>query len=137
MQAKFNQLNEMVKSQIALNRLIKRNKKAREAARKAVGAKKRGPKPAAQKQMEQELVCKIPFIVVKYKKDKSQPDLLEERKVKLTSVHPLKCYGDSTILSKMKLQEMSPEEQFEDVLGPVGKTIPEAFKRIDQSIKHF
>ena len=32
---------------------------------------------------------------------------------------------------------MSPDEKFEDVLGPVGKTIPEAFKRIDQSIKHF
>jgi len=82
-------------------------------------------------------VCKIPFIVVKYKKDKSQPDLLEERKVKLTSVHPLKCYGDSTILSKMKLQEMSPDETFVDVLGPLGKKIPETFKRIDQSLKHF
>ena len=57
--------------------------------------------------------------------------------MKLASVKPLKCYGDSTILSKMKLQEMQPDETLVDVLGSVGAKIPESFKRIDESIKNF
>ena len=57
--------------------------------------------------------------------------------MKLTSVKPLKCYGDSTILSKMKLQEMSPDETLVDVLGDFGARIPDTFKRIDSLIKNF
>jgi len=53
-----------------LRRLVKRNRKQDDATRKALGARKRGPKPQAQKQQckegEKKLVCKIPFIVVKY-----------------------------------------------------------------------
>ena len=40
MQAKFNQLTELVKSQIELKRLIKRNQKLQEKERKAVGRKR-------------------------------------------------------------------------------------------------
>ena len=66
--AKFNQLTDMVKSQIELKRLIKRNQKQEEGVRRAVG-RKRGLKPMVER--EKELVCKIPFLVVKYHPDKS------------------------------------------------------------------
>lgn len=85
-------------------------------------------------------MCKIPFIVVKYYPDISSPEypmLLYKKKMKLTSMHPLKCYGDSTILSKMKLKEMTANETLVDVLGPLGAEIPETFKRINSSNKYF
>ena len=63
--------------------------------------------------------------------------LLFKKKMKLTSMHPLKCYGDSTILSKMKLKEMTADESLEEVLGPLGATIPKTFKRINDSNKYF
>lgn len=37
----------------------------------------------------------------------------------------------------MKLHEMSDEETFEDVLGPLGAKIPDTFKKIEESIKQF
>ena len=63
--------------------------------------------------------------------------ILHKKQMKLTSVRPLKCYGDSTILSKMKLKETSPDETLVDVLGPLGAQIPETFKRIDELTKYF
>ena len=63
--------------------------------------------------------------------------ILHKKQMKLTSVRPLKCYGDSTILSKMKLKETSPDETLDDVLGPLGAQIPETFKRIDELTKYF
>ena len=57
--------------------------------------------------------------------------------MKLTSIRPLKCYGDSTILSKMKLKEMSQNETLVDILGPLGAQIPETFKRINEMTKYF
>ena len=105
----------------------------------AKGGRKRGPKPAQQK--DKKRVCKIPFIVVKYVPDQSsaaeQSMILHKKQMKLTSVRPLKCYGDSTILSKMKLKETSPDETLVDVLGPLGAQIPETFKRIDELTKYF
>ena len=79
-------------------------------------------------------MCKIPFIVVKYQPDYSsteQPMLLYKKKMKLTSTQPLKCYGDSTILAKMRLREASKEENLVEMLGPVGGDIHTVFKRID------
>lgn len=41
--------------------------------------------------------------------------------MKLTSVKPLKAFGDSTILSKMNLRELQADETYEeDVLGQIG-----------------
>lgn len=60
-----------------------------------------------------------------------------KKKMKLTSVRPLKCYGDSTILSKMKLQEKCADGTSLDLLGPLGAEIPEIFKRFDESNKYF
>lgn len=71
-------------------------------------------------------MCKIPFIVVKYQPDYSsteQPMLLFKKKMKLTSMQPLKCYGDSTILAKMRLKEDSRDENLTEMLGPVGADI--------------
>jgi len=106
---------------------------------KATTGRKRGPKPQKIKQ-DKKRVCKIPFIVVKYYPEISSPEypmLLYKKKMKLTSTHPLKCYGDSTILSKMKLKEISPDESLVDVLGPLGAEIPQTFKRIDSKNKYF
>ena len=78
--------------------------------------------------------------MVKYAPDINQPEypmLLYKKKMKLMSMQPLKCYGDSTILSKMKLNETSPDETLVDMLGPIGSEIPSIFKRIDSSHKHF
>lgn len=121
--AKFDKVKELVKSQIELKRLIKRNQKDSEGVNKVSG-RKRGPKSnkKAAKQ-DKKRVCKIPFIVVKYCPDKSQPDFpmkYHKKRVQLTSELPLKCYGDSTILSKMKLHEISPDETLVDMLGPIG-----------------
>jgi hypothetical protein len=97
----------VVKSQVELKRLIKRNQKERNAVKKAVG-RKRGPKTAQQKQEEQ-LVCKIPFLVVQYVKDPTcsdDPIMHLPKKMKLKAAR-LKCFGSSTILSKMKMHELS------------------------------
>lgn len=64
-------------------------------------------------------MCKIPFIVVKYVPDQTIPDILSKKNVKLVSAVPLNCFGDSTILSKMKLHELSADESLVDLLGPV------------------
>ena len=48
-EAKFTQLKELVKSQIELKRLVKRNQKDTEVAKKVTG-RKRGPKPQKTKQ---------------------------------------------------------------------------------------
>ena len=91
--------------------------------KKVVGGRKRGPKPQKVVKQDKKRVCKIPFIVVKYYPDIASPEypmLLYKKKMKLTSMHPLRCYGDQTILSKMDLQEMSPDESLIDVLGPLG-----------------
>ena len=87
-------------------------------------------------------MCKIPFIVVKYHPDKTapwfpDPGLFQEKQVKVQSTRPMQCFGDSTILSKMRLQELSADETIEDVLGLFGRHIPEAFQRIDKAIEHF
>ena len=124
--AKFNKLKELVKGQIELKRLIKRNQKECEGVKKVAG-RKRGPKPQKVVKQDKKRVCKIPFIVVKYYPEIGSPEypmLLYKKKMKLTSMHPLKCYGDSTILSKMKLKEMTPDESLVDVLGPLGAEIP-------------
>ena len=108
-----------------------------------MAGRKRGPKPQKVVKQDKKRVCKIPFIVVKYYPNMSSlenseyPMLLYKKKMKLTSMHPLKCYGDSTILSKMKLKEISPNESLVDVLGPLGAEIPQTFKRIDNSNKYF
>lgn len=110
-----------------------------ESVKKAVG-RKRGAKLEASK--EQRLVCTIPFLVVKYHPENIElPEdsiILHRKKMKLTSVRPLKCYGDSTILSKMKLQELGENESYEEdvlsLLGSHGPTIPDTIKRIDESI---
>lgn len=136
---KFDQYTDLVRSQIELKRLIKRNKKEMESVKKVVG-RKRGTKLEAPK--EQRLVCTIPFLVVKYHPENIKvPEdsiILHRKKMKLTSVYPLKCYGDSTILSKMKLQELEENETYENdvlsLLGSHGPTIPETIKRIDESI---
>lgn len=44
--------------------------------------------------------------------------LLYKKRMKLTSSQPLRCYGDATILSKMKLKESSPDENLVEMLGP-------------------
>jgi len=62
---------------------------------------------------------------------------MQKKKVKLVSAIPLNCYGDSTILSKMKLHELAANESLVDLLGPMAERIPETFKHIDESIKHF
>ena len=52
--------------------------------------------------------------------------------MKLTSVRPLKCYGDWTIMSKINLLENQPSpEAMVDAIGPLGARIPDIFKRID------
>ena len=56
---------------------------------------------------------------------------MEKKRVKLASTHPVKCYGDSTILTKMKLEGMAATESLTDLLGPIGEQIPETFERID------
>jgi len=132
--AKFNQLHELLKGQIALKRLIKRNKKQEEAESKTVGGRKRGLKPLGQK--EKKRVCKIPFIVVKFHPDNMSAECLtlQKKKMKLVSRSPLKCYGDATILAKMRLKEQSNEESLFEVLGPLGQRIPETFQRIEETI---
>ena len=58
--------------------------------------------------------------------------LLYKKKMKLTSTQPLKCYGDSTILAKMRLRgDGAKEENLVEMLGPVGGDIHTVFKRID------
>ena len=70
-QAKFNKVKELVKSQLELKRLIKRNMKAANAIQKAVassGKASESNKPAKRpyKRKQPVPLCKIPFIVVKY-----------------------------------------------------------------------
>lgn len=84
-------------------------------------------------------MCRFPFIVTKYEPDLNAPvgpnghhglEIFRKR-VHLTSVKPLKCYGDATILSKMKLIEEDPDQNLDEVLGPIGDSIPDTFARID------
>ena len=61
------------------------------------------------------------------------PIILHRKKMKLTSVRPLKCYGDWTIMSKINLLENQPSpEAMVDAIGPLGARIPDIFKRIDE-----
>lgn len=75
--------------------------------------------------------------MVKYVPDYMNPDLLTKKNVKLVSAVPLNCFGDSTILSKMRLHVLSADESLVELLGPVAECVPEKFKHIDESIKHF
>ena len=84
-------------------------------------------------------MCRIPFIVVKYLPDSKQANHLNftKKKLQLTSIAPLECYGDCTILSKMKLEEIEPSDNHTEVLGPIGKKLPETLKRLHETIKNF
>ena len=70
-------------------------------------------------------MCKIPFIVVKYTPSKNskakQAYTVKKNHMSLKSDEPLKCYGDSTILNKLKLSKSEPGENLADLLGPVGE----------------
>ena len=55
----------------------------------------------------------------------------------MTSAKPLKCYGDSVVLSKLKLTESVPNEKLVDILGDLGAEIPATFRRVDKLLKHF
>ena len=83
----------------------------------------------------------MPFVVVKYERSDDYPIMCTKKTMKLTSFQPLRAYGDATILSKMKLQELpsgSDAESLVDLLGPtMGTRIPEAFKVIGGSAKYF
>ena len=74
---------------------------------------------------------------MKYHPDKSQPEEMLPKRLKLASLRPLKCYGDSTILSKMKLQEIAPNESLRELVGPIGNQIPGTFERIEDQMKDF
>ena len=95
-------------------------------------------------------LCKIPFIVVKYtppvpkqkpgaaKQETRQPYTMKSKNhLRLKSSLPMKCYGDSTVLSKLKLPKIAQGETLADVLGPFGEGIPTAFKRVGKLTKHF
>ena len=61
------------------------------------------------------------------------PIILHRKKLKMTSVRPLKCYGDWTIMSKFNLLENHPSpEALIDAIGPLGARIPDMFKHIDE-----
>ena len=60
-----------------------------------------------------------------------------ENHLRLKSSLPMKCYGDSTVLSKLKLPKIAQGETLSDVLGPIGDEIPSAFKRAGKLTKHF
>lgn len=49
----------------------------------------------------------------------------------------MKCYGDSTVLSKLKLPKVVPGETLIDLLGPIGEKIPATFKRVEKQVKQF
>ena len=49
----------------------------------------------------------------------------------------MKCYGDSTVLSKLKLPKIAPGETLMDVLGPIGEQLPVTFKRVSKFTKRF
>ena len=107
----------------------------------ANGKPKRGKKQNTLAVASRDLQLKIPFIVVKTHHEENAVDppiILHRKKLKLTSVRPLKCYGDWTIMSKINLLDNQPStEAITDAIGPLGVQIPDIFKRIDEQSKHF
>ena len=108
------------------------------------------PKKRPYKRKQQVPLCKIPFIVVNFTPpatrtpkfdEKGNPKLPytmhNKKHLRLKSSEPLKCYGDSTVLGKLKLPKCAPNESLTDVLGPIGKQIPSTFKRVNQLTEHF
>jgi len=96
-ESKFNKLTELMKQQVGLRRLIKRNRKMEEQRDHATKA---GGRQYTKKKKEE--LCKIPFIVASYVPDRNRESLeYNEKSLKLTSVKPVKCYGDANILSMM------------------------------------
>ena len=69
--------------------------------------------------------------------EKKLPYVVKKNHLRLKSTEPLKCYGDSTVLSKLKLPKTMPGETLIDMLGPIGEHIPATFKRVDKLAKHF
>ena len=143
-----------MKGQLELKRLIKRNKKAANAITKASSSAKTSDinKPAkrAYKRKQPVPLCKIPFIVVKYtpaveahtpraaQSRASLPYTMEgNNRMRLKSAEPLKCYGDSTVLGKLKLPKHAPGETLASVLGPVGEHLPATFKRLSKLTSQF
>ena len=112
-ESKFNKLTELMKQQVGLRRLIKRNRKLEEQRDQAV---KTGSRQYTRKKREE--ICKIPFIVASYVPDRNRESLeYNEKSLKLTSVKPVKCYGDANILSMMQLSELKSTKDFVKHLG--------------------
>ena len=112
-ESKFNKLTELMKQQVGLRRLIKRNRKMEEQREHAARA---GGRQYTKKKREE--LCKIPFIVASYVPDRNRESLeYNEKSLKLTSVKPVKCYGDANILSMMQLSELKSAKDFVKHLG--------------------
>ena len=70
------------------------------------------------KRNRKEELCKIPFIVACYVPDRNRESLeYTAKSLKLTSVKPVKCYGDANILSMMQLSELKSTKDFVKHLG--------------------
>lgn len=132
-ESKFNKLTELMKQQVGLRRLIKRNRKLEEQRDAAVKA---GSRQYTKKKREE--ICKIPFIVASYVPDRNRESLeYNEKSLKLTSVKPVKCYGDANILSMMQLSELKSTKDFAKHLGEDNQTIPNAFLRTESLLEQF
>ena len=124
----------MVKNQIELKRLIKRNRKQKRRAYGLLNCEQ------IFKNEENISTFKIPFVVVRYWPDcllNKQATVLPGKRLKLTSKRPFMCYDDLTILGKMKLFEAAKNESLIEMLGTIGENICVVFRRIQEQLMQF
>ena len=87
---------------MGLRRLIKRNRKKEEAMSRL--------KQQSQKDEDQtDKIVKAPFVVASFVQDANSLNQIltnNNLHLQISSQHEIKCYGDSNIISMMKLHEL-------------------------------